>query len=138
MELYIVQHIWTFVKMVMFDKNHLFIFRLIRYIYNFLFESSCVWWMEVNNSYIHIVHLHTGFCYANTSCSMSHLHVDSRTWHCKLWLVVDGSFFIMLVHPRPIMQWFKREKSEHVRSLFRWLNRNLSLFAKIYRTFRVF
>lgn len=36
------------------------------------------------------------------------LTVGTRTWHCELRLVVDG-FFIMLVHPRPIMQ---REKSQ--------------------------
>lgn len=36
------------------------------------------------------------------------LMVGTRTWLCELRLV-DGSFFIMLVHPRPIMQ---REKSQ--------------------------
>lgn len=70
------------------------------------------------------------------------LMVSTRTWLCELRLVVDGSFFIMLVHPRPIMQ---REKSQRVytitfpmtkikQELF-LLRKNTELFVKFAAAF---
>lgn len=54
--IYVYINIWTIIKMLMmFDQNKIYhIPARLSYIYNSLFESSCVWWMEINNSYVHI------------------------------------------------------------------------------------
>jgi len=43
--------------------------------------------MEINNSYIHIAHLHIAFCYANLLCGMSHPH----DWYANVTLRVTTS-----------------------------------------------
>lgn len=132
-------NIWIIIKiMIRYSMKRIYyMFRLIRYTFIILYLKPLVsdGWRLTIHMYILLIYIRLFVMQMRYAVWVT---LTVATWYCELRLIVDGSFFIMLVHPRPIMQRWKREKLRRACAITFPTKAKKQLFLAIqkYRTFR--